>query len=121
MGWVQVTSRKDQGQYWSNKVRPWRYVSVKELAERFGQFHVGVNLAAELAVPYERERSHNAALTFDRYGVSHRELFKANFSREVLLMKRQSFVHIFKACQVRTVQSHSVCPTGLSFFQFSTP
>lgn len=103
-----MTSRKDQAQYWSNEVRPYRYVSVKQFAERFQQFHVGINLAEELAVPYDRELSHNAALTFDRYGVSNRELFKANFSRELLLMKQQSFVHVFKAVQVRTYLFNSI-------------
>ena len=97
---MQVTSRKDQEQYWSNRMQNYRYVSVKQFAERYKMFHVGVDLTEDLATPYEKERSHKAALTFDRYGVSNMELFKANFSKEFLLMKRQSFYHIFKACQV---------------------
>jgi hypothetical protein len=104
---LQVTSRKDQEQYWSNiRLQNYRYVSVKQFAERFKMFHVGVNLTEDLATPYEKELSHKAALTFDRYGVSNMELFKANFSKEFLLMKRQSFYHIFKACQVQN-RSHT--------------
>lgn len=98
---VQVTSRKDQEQYWSNDSENYRYVSVKQFAERFKMFHVGTALTEDLAVPYDKEQSHKAALTFDSYGVSNMELFRANFSKEFLLMKRQSFVHIFKACQAR--------------------
>jgi hypothetical protein len=97
---LQVTSRKDQEQYWSGDLQSYRYVSVTQFAERFKAFHVGVHLTEDLATPYDKELSHKAALTFDRYGVSNMELFKANFSKEFLLMKRQSFVHIFKSCQV---------------------
>ena len=97
---LQVTSRKDQEQYWGNDPRTYRYVSVTQFAERFKMFHVGIQLTEDLAIPYEKELSHKAALTFDRYGVSNMELFRANFSKEFLLMKRQSFVHIFKSCQV---------------------
>lgn len=57
-------------------------------------------MAEDLSIPYEKDRSHKAALTFDRYGVSSRELFKANFAKEWLLMKRNSFVYIFKTVQV---------------------
>jgi hypothetical protein len=97
---VQVTSKKDQEQYWSNRLRPYRYVSVKQFADRFKTFHVGHNMSEELAIAYDRERSHKAALTFERYGVSNFELFKANFAKEFLLMKRNSFVYIFKTFQV---------------------
>lgn len=96
----EVTSRKDQEQYWSNRPQDYRYASVKQFAEMFKTFHGGINLTEDLSTPYEKERSHKAALTFDRYGVSNMELFKANFAKEFLLMKRQSFYHIFKACQI---------------------
>jgi hypothetical protein len=50
---------------------------------------------------YDRRKSHPAALTTKKYGVG-KELFKASFSREYLLMKRNSFVHIFmQACTSR--------------------
>ncbi|KAG0620558.1 hypothetical protein M758_4G225500 [Ceratodon purpureus] len=123
----EVTSRKDQEQYWSNRMQNYRYVSVKQFAERYKMFHVGVNLTEDLATPYEKERSHKAALTFDRYGVSNMELFKANFSKEFLLMKRQSFYHIFKACQIgvialiamttifRTSMGHSTQAEGAAY------
>jgi hypothetical protein len=96
---VQVTSQKDQEQYW-DRCHPYRYISVKHFAELFRTFHVGKRMAAELEVPYDKERSHKAALSFYRYSVSSWELFKANFAKEWLLMKRNSFVYIFKTVQV---------------------
>jgi len=36
----------------------------------------------------------------EKYGISNMELFKACFSREWLLMKRNSFIHIFKTIQI---------------------
>nr|PNR44019.1 hypothetical protein PHYPA_016402 [Physcomitrium patens] len=96
----EVTSQKDQEQYWSDKLLKYRYVSVNQFAERFKSFIVGIDLTEDLAPPFEKERSHKASLIFDRYGVSNMELFKANFAKEFLLMKRQSFYHIFKACQI---------------------
>ncbi|XXG63179.1 hypothetical protein AAC387_Pa05g1421 [Persea americana] len=37
----EVTSRKDQQQYWTNKDEPYRFISVKEFADEFQSFHVG--------------------------------------------------------------------------------
>eukprot|EP01018_Ginkgo_biloba_P004087 Gb_05443 [translate_table: standard] len=96
----EVTSKKDQQQYWALKNQPYRYVPVKEFAEAFQSFHVGIKLAEELAVPYDKRKSHPAALTTSRYGVSKTELFKACFAREWTLMKRNSFVYVFKTSQV---------------------
>ena len=95
-----VTSRKDQQQYWSRQDEPYRYVPVREFAEAFQQFHIGRALAEELSVPFDKSKSHPAALTTTRYGVSKKEVLKANMARELLLMKRNSFVYIFKAVQV---------------------
>jgi len=98
----EVTSQKDQEQYW-DRCHPYRYISVKHFAELFRTFHVGKRMAAELEVPYDKERSHKAALSFYRYSVSSWELFKANFAKEWLLMKRNSFVYIFKTVQIGVV------------------
>lgn len=96
----QVTSRKDQEQYWYDKRKPYTYVRVKEFAARFKDFHVGRRITNELSRPYPKERSHRAALSFSRYSVSNMELLNACFNREWLLMKRNSFVYIFKGIQV---------------------
>ncbi|KAM2893130.1 hypothetical protein FF1_008519 [Malus domestica] len=96
----EVTSRKDQEQYWLEKSQPYRYISVPEFVEAFNSFRIGQQLAADLGVPYEKSRAHPAALVTRKYGISNWELFKACFSREWLLMKRNSFVYIFKTTQI---------------------
>jgi hypothetical protein len=95
-----VTSRKDQEQYWTRKNELYRFVTVKEFAEAFESFHVGRKVRDELATPFNKEKSHPAALTARKYGVKKEELLKACLSREFLLMKRNSFVYIFKLTQV---------------------
>lgn len=96
-----MTSRKDQRQYWQRHNRPYRYVPVLEFAEAFKSFHVGERLRSELAVPFDKSRSHPAALTTSKFGISKIELLKACASREFLLMKRNSFVYIFRVFQVQ--------------------
>ncbi|KAK9141590.1 hypothetical protein Syun_010990 [Stephania yunnanensis] len=96
----EVTSRKDQKQYWARRNEPYRYVPVKEFAEAFQSFHVGRKLMDELSTDFDKSKNHPAALTTKKYGVSKKELLKANISREYLLMKRNSFVYVFKMTQL---------------------
>ncbi|XP_044472279.1 pleiotropic drug resistance protein 1-like isoform X2 [Mangifera indica] len=96
----EVTSRKDQEQYWANKDEPYSFVASQEFAEAFQSFHIGRKLGDELATPFDKSKSHPAALTKEKYGCSKKELLKACISREYLLMKRNSFVYIFKMFQL---------------------
>ncbi|KAJ4821384.1 ABC transporter G family member 36 [Rhynchospora pubera] len=96
----EVTSRKDQQQYWARSDEPYRYVPVKKFAEAFKSFHVGRAMLNELAVPFDKSKSHPAALTTTKYGVSTKELLKAQVDREILLMKRNSFVYIYMIFQL---------------------
>ncbi|XP_020223726.1 pleiotropic drug resistance protein 1-like [Cajanus cajan] len=96
----EVTSKKDQAQYWVRSDQPYRFVTVTQFAEAFQSFHIGRKLAEELIVPFDKTKNHPAALTTKKYGINKKELLKANFSREYLLMKRNSFVYIFKLCQI---------------------
>ena len=98
----EVTSKKDQAQYWARKEEPYRFITVKEFAEAFQSFHVGQRLAGDLATEFDKSKNHPAALTTKEYGVKTKELIKACFSREYLLMNRNSFVYIFKFVQVCT-------------------
>ena len=93
-------SRKDQEQYWADKTRPYRYVSAEEFSNSFQSFHTGQLLKDEISVPFNKSTSHPAALSTRKYGISKKDLFKACFQREVLLMKRNSFLYIFKTSQV---------------------
>ncbi|GAV84106.1 ABC_tran domain-containing protein/ABC2_membrane domain-containing protein/PDR_assoc domain-containing protein, partial [Cephalotus follicularis] len=96
----EVTSKKDQIQYWASRNVAYRFITVKEFAEAFQSFHVGRRLSDELGTPFPKNKSHPAALATKKYGVSLRELLKACFAREYLLMKRNSFVYCFKLAQL---------------------
>ncbi|XP_050205487.1 pleiotropic drug resistance protein 2-like [Mercurialis annua] len=96
----EVTSKKDQEQYWFRKDQPYRYTTVPEFAEAFNSFHIGDNILEDLRIPFDKSRTHRAALVKEKYGITNWELFKACFSREWLLMKRNSFIYIFKTTQI---------------------
>ncbi|KAL3536142.1 hypothetical protein ACH5RR_004603 [Cinchona calisaya] len=124
----EVTSRKDQVQYWFRKDQPYRYVSVPAFVEAFKSFHLGQRLSEELSVPYDKSKAHPAALVKTKHALSNWEIFKACFSREWLLMKRNSFVYIFKTVQItimalisstvfiRTQMPHGHLQDGGKFF-----
>lgn len=94
-----MVSQKDQAKYWYHD-RPYSYVSVDKFVAMFKEFHVGKKLKEELFKPFDQSESHRHALTFNIYSLRKWELFKACLSREWLLMKRNSFVHVFKSVQV---------------------
>ncbi|XP_015580817.2 pleiotropic drug resistance protein 2 [Ricinus communis] len=96
----EVTSKKDQQQYWYRKNQPYRYISVPDFVRAFNTFYIGQQLSEDLKVPFDKPRTHPAALVKEKYGISNWELFKACFAREWLLMKRNSFVYIFKTVQI---------------------
>ncbi|XP_045828646.1 pleiotropic drug resistance protein 2-like [Trifolium pratense] len=96
----EVTSRKDQEQYWFIRDKPYHYISVTEFVTHFKSYGIGQQLSEELEVPYDRAKTHPAALVKDKYGITKLELFKACFAREWLLTKRSAFIYIFKTSQI---------------------
>ncbi|KAI5600727.1 hypothetical protein BDE02_01G044500 [Populus trichocarpa] len=96
----EVTSRKDQEQYWARKHQPYKFVTVNEFAEAFQSVSVGRRIIEELSIPFDKTKNHPAALVNKKYGAGKMDLLKANFSREYLLMKRNSFVYIFRISQL---------------------
>ncbi|XP_065867197.1 pleiotropic drug resistance protein 2-like isoform X3 [Euphorbia lathyris] len=96
----EVTSKKDQEQYWFRKNQQYRYISVSEFSESFNSFHIGDRISEELSIPFDKSRTHPAALVTEKYGIPSWELLKACFSREWLLMKRNSFLYVFKTFQI---------------------
>ncbi|XP_076910333.1 ABC transporter G family member 35-like isoform X1 [Bidens hawaiensis] len=95
----EVTSIKDQEQYWAERSKSYKYIPVSEFVQRFRNFHVGETLKSELATPYDKNQSHKEALVFKKYLVPKRELFKASWDKEWLLLKRNAFAYIFKSVQ----------------------
>ncbi|XP_010658730.1 pleiotropic drug resistance protein 2 [Vitis vinifera] len=124
----EVTSRKEQEQYWFRHNEPYKYISVPEFAQHFNSFHIGQKLSDDLGIPYNKSRTHPAALVTEKYGISNWELFKACFAREWLLMKRNSFIYIFKTTQItimsviamtvffRTEMKHGQLQDGVKFY-----
>ncbi|KAL2630297.1 hypothetical protein R1flu_014983 [Riccia fluitans] len=96
----EVTSLKDQEQYWYDKSKPYHMTPVKQFVEAFQNFHVAQSMNEELGVPYDKSKSHKAALSFNKYSVTKWEIFCVAFEREWLLMKRNAFIYVFKTVQL---------------------
>lgn len=96
----QVTSRKDQAQYWVDNSRPYEYISVHVIAEAFRNSRFGQDVKSFLSTPYDKSKGHPSALATTKFAVPRWDLFKACFSREWLLMTRHSFLYVFRTCQV---------------------
>ncbi|KAL5721281.1 Pleiotropic drug resistance protein 2 [Ranunculus cassubicifolius] len=124
----EVTSKKDQAQYWFQKNKPYRYVSVDQFVQSYKNFHTGQQISAEISVPYDKSRTHPDALVLEKYGISNWELFKTCFAREWLMTKRNPFLYIFKLVQItilsvlgmtvflRTEMKHGQTQDGGKFF-----
>jgi hypothetical protein len=116
---VQVISRKDQAQYWHRTEVPYSYVSVDMFSRKFKESPYGKKLDVELSEPYDKSQSHQNALSFSPYSLSKWELFRACASRELLLMKRSSFIYIFKTTQVKMICTFVYVPRSFMLIFFS--
>ncbi|KAI6672615.1 hypothetical protein NL676_000521 [Syzygium grande] len=96
----EVVSEKDQAQYWRHKDRTYNFISPSMFARMFKELPMGKTLYEELARPFEKTEFHRSALSFEIYSFKKWELLKACLSREWLLMKRNSFFHVFKSAQL---------------------
>ncbi|AES98592.2 ABC transporter G family member 31 isoform X1 [Medicago truncatula] len=99
----EVTSKKDQAQYWADPSKPYEFISVREIAEAFRSSRFGRYMDSLQAHPYDKSKCHPSALAQKKYAVSKLEVTKACFNREVLLIKRHSFLYIFRTFQVAFV------------------
>lgn len=61
---------------------------------------MGKSLKKQLSVPFNKRKIHKSALVFSKQSVPTLELLKTSFSKEWLLMKRNSFIYVFKIVQV---------------------
>jgi hypothetical protein len=61
---------------------------------------MGKSLKKQLSVPFNKRKIHKSALVFSDQSVSTSELLKTSFSKEWLLMQRNSFIYVFKIVQV---------------------
>jgi hypothetical protein len=60
---------------------------------------MGKSLKKQLSVPFNKRKIHKSALAFSQ-SVPALELLKTSFAKEWLLMKRNSFIYVFKIVQV---------------------
>lgn len=79
---------------------PYNYISAQDFKRKFRDFYVGKNLYNEFSHPTDKIEIQKSPLSFNTGSVKNLELFKACMAREWLLMKRNSFVHVFKSVQV---------------------
>ncbi|KAJ4981232.1 hypothetical protein NE237_032069 [Protea cynaroides] len=96
----EVLSKMDQEQYWYPKEKPYSYFSVDQFCEKFKASDIGRKLDEDLSEPFDKSQNHKNALSFSLYSLSKWEIFKACMKREFVLMKRNSFIYIFKAVQL---------------------
>ncbi|KAK9916362.1 hypothetical protein WJX75_001804 [Coccomyxa subellipsoidea] len=99
----EVTSRKDQQQYWSDPSKPYKFISVAEFSEHFKSFSVGRQITADLASPPPTcelggtgKHEPDGVLVRKRYALSGWELFKACWRRELILVSRNLFLYGFR-------------------------
>lgn len=97
-----MISEKDQQQYWVLD-KQYQYITVAKFVEAFQSFWLGNALSRELSVQFDKSYNHPAVLSSSNYGVKKAELLKISFSWQMLLLKRNSFVHIFKFFQVKAL------------------
>lgn len=93
----QVMSKKDQEQYWCLRDKPYSYISVDSFIDKFQESNLGVLVKEELSKPFQKSQSRKDGLCFRKYSLGKWEMLKACSRREYLLMKRNSFIYLFKS------------------------
>ncbi|CAH1435800.1 unnamed protein product [Lactuca virosa] len=96
----EVTSPKDQQQYFFNPDQIYRFTPITEFSQSFKSFHIGNKLEAEIHTPYNNSESHADGLAKGKFEISNLEILKACFHKEWLLTKRNSLLYIFKTFQL---------------------
>ncbi|XP_028104411.1 pleiotropic drug resistance protein 3-like isoform X2 [Camellia sinensis] len=101
----EVMSKKDQAQYWHQAEQPCNYISADMFSKKFKESNFGKKLDDELSKQFMKPQSHKNAISFSIYSLSKWALFRACISRELLLMRRNSFIYVFKLVQLVIIAS----------------
>uniref|UniRef100_A0ACD5ZVW4 Uncharacterized protein n=2 Tax=Avena sativa TaxID=4498 RepID=A0ACD5ZVW4_AVESA len=93
----EVTSEMDQKQYWINDEHKYEYHPIEKFAESFCSSYLPRLVKEGSGVPNNtvKHEEVKASSSLSRWNI-----FKACFSREVLLLKRNSPLHIFTTVQI---------------------
>lgn len=75
-------------------------------SRKFNESRQGCKLTEELSAPSKKSKSQNKSFNFNVYSLKKWDLFSTCMSRELLLMKRNSFIYVFKSVQVYTKAYH---------------
>jgi hypothetical protein len=89
----------DQKQYWAGDQNKYQYHSVEKFAESFHMSYLPLLVEGKLCSSNNTGKNKEVKVNASR-GISRWNIFKACFSREVLLVKRNSPFHIFKIIQI---------------------
>ncbi|KAI7981818.1 Pleiotropic drug resistance protein 3 [Camellia lanceoleosa] len=101
----EVMSKNDQAQYWHQAEQPCNYISADMFSKKFKESNFGKKLDDELSKQFMKSQSHKNAISFSIYSLSKWALFRACISRELLLMRRNSFIYVFKSVQLVIIAS----------------
>ncbi|WOL18141.1 hypothetical protein Cni_G26934 [Canna indica] len=96
----EVMSTTDQAQYWVGSHSTYHYIPACMLSDSFGSSHFGLLLQEELQKTYSTDEGNPMTKLKEIYNIPKWEIFKACFSREKLLMKRNYPVQIFRSIQI---------------------
>ncbi|TXG74385.1 hypothetical protein EZV62_002964 [Acer yangbiense] len=96
----EVTSKKDQAQYWADHSKPYRFLPVSEIANAFKNSKYGRSVESSLDVPYDKSKSHPSALSKTKYAfVAYK--FIINWILLIFFLRfLTSLLHIFKVAFV---------------------
>ncbi|CAD6264943.1 unnamed protein product [Miscanthus lutarioriparius] len=95
----EVTSEMDQKQYWAGDQNKYQYHTIEKFAESFRTSYLPLLVEDKLCSSNNTGQNKVVKVNASRR-ISRWNIFKACFSREVLLLKRNSPVHIFKTIQI---------------------
>ncbi|KAG8048144.1 hypothetical protein GUJ93_ZPchr0008g11702 [Zizania palustris] len=96
----EVTSKMDQKQYWIRDTNKYQYHSIEKFAEFFRTSYLPCLVENNHLKPTNAGKIKEVKRSNTSRRISRWNIFKACFSREVLLLKRNSPVHIFKTIQI---------------------
>ncbi|KAF8113532.1 hypothetical protein N665_0049s0047 [Sinapis alba] len=99
----EVTSKKDQAQYWADPSKPYQFIPVSDIAAAFRNSNYGHAADSKLATPFNKSSADPSALCRTQFAISGWENLKVCFEREILLINRHRFLYTFRTCQVAFV------------------
>ncbi|KAI0488475.1 hypothetical protein KFK09_028308 [Dendrobium nobile] len=99
----EIISEKDQAQYWYLEDKPYSYVSADSFSDKFHLSDIGKKLKKELSEQHDKTKSNDSVVAFNTHSIMKWEILKTCMEREILLLKRNSFVYLFKTIQITIV------------------